>query len=138
LSIVVDSNIIFAGLIRNSSTRAILASTDIEFVVPEWVHSELREHIGELAEKAGVPEKEMERYVEQIFQIVHTMPMEEYKDSLAEALEIMSETDPDDAPFLAVAIATGADAIWTNDAHFLEQQRVKVVSTRDMMKMLED
>jgi len=135
---VVDSNIIFAGLIRNSSTRAILASTDIEFVVPEWVHSELREHIGELAEKAGVPEKEMERYVEQIFQIVHTMPMEEYKDSLAEALEIMSETDPDDAPFLAVAIATGADAIWTNDAHFLEQQRVKVVSTRDMMKMLED
>ena len=134
----VDSNIIFAGLIRNSSTRAILASTDIEFVVPEWVHSELREHIGELAEKAGVPEKEMERYVEQIFQIVHTMPMEEYKDSLAEALEIMSETDPDDAPFLAVAIATGADAIWTNDAHFLEQQRVKVVSTRDMMKMLED
>ena len=138
MSIVVDSNIIFAGLIRNSSTRAILASTDIEFVVPEWVHSELREHIGELAEKAGVPEKEMERYVEQIFQIVHTMPMEEYKDSLAEALEIMSETDPDDAPFLAVAIATGADAIWTNDAHFLEQQRVKVVSTRDMMKMLED
>ena len=137
MPIVVDSNIIFASLIKKSTTRMILASTDIDFIVPEWVHSELREHIGKLALKAGVSEEEMERFIEEIFEILHTVPLEEYKDFLAEALEIMSEIDPDDAPFLAVALATGADAIWTNDAHLLEQDRVKVVSTRDLMKMLE-
>jgi len=101
LPIVVDSNIIFASLIKKSTTRMILASTDIDFIVPEWVHSELREHIGELAGKAGVPEEEMERFIDEIFQIVHTVPLDEYKSFLVEALEIMSEIDPDDAPFLA-------------------------------------
>lgn len=137
MSIVVDSNIIFASLIKKSTTRMILASTDIDFIVPEWVHSELREHIGELARKAHLSEAELERFIDEIFQIVHTLPLDEYEGFLPEALEIMGEIDPDDAPFLAVALATDADAIWTNDAHFLEQDRVKVMSTRDMMKMLE-
>lgn len=132
-----DSNIIFAGLIKKSTTRMILASTDIEFIVPEWVHTELREHVGELARKSHLSEDELEHFIDEIFQIVHTVPLDEYEGFLAEALEIMSEIDPDDAPFLAVALATGADAIWTNDGHFLEQDRVKVVSTRDLVKMLE-
>ena len=137
MPIVVDSNIIFASLIKKSTTRVILASSDIDFIVPEWVHSELREHIGELARKACVSEDEFEHFIEEIFQIVHTVPLDEYKGFLAKALEIMSDIDPDDAPFLAVALATGADAIWTNDAHFLKQERVKVMSTRDMMMMLD-
>ena len=133
---VVDSNILFSSLIRKSTTRMILASSNMYFVVPEWVHYELREHIGELAGKAGVPETDMETFLEEIFEIVHTVPLEEYKSHLAEAMEVMAAIDSDDAPFLAVALATGAEAIWTQDKHFLEQNLVRVISTREMMEML--
>ena len=129
-----DSNIIFASLIKNSTTRKILARLDIDYIVPEWVHSELREHIAELSGKAGISQEDMETFVEETFQIVQTVPLEEYECYLAEALEIMADIDPDDAPFLALALATGADAIWTNDAHFSRQNRVRVLATRELVE----
>jgi predicted nucleic acid-binding protein len=135
LLVVVDSNIIFASLIKNSATRTILTSSDIDFVVPEWVHSELREHAGEISRKAGVSEEEMESFIEEIFHVVQTVPLDEYEDRLDEALETMSGIDRDDAPFVAVALATSADAIWTNDAHFSRQNRVRIVSTREIVEI---
>lgn len=45
----------------------------------------------------------------------------------------MEPIDPDDAPFLACALAICADGIWTEDAHFDRQDRVRVWKTSDLL-----
>lgn len=132
--VVVDTNIIVASLIKKYATRKLLISSNIDFVVPEWVHSEIREHIAEIAAKAKVQISELEHFVEEIFQVVQTVPFDEYEDCLSEALDIMKDIDRDDAPFLAVAIAVGADAIWSNDRDFESQTRIPVLRTEDLLK----
>jgi predicted nucleic acid-binding protein len=37
---------------------------------------------------------------------------------LEEAKEMMQKIDPDDAPFIAAALAVDNEGIWTDDAHF--------------------
>ena len=40
--LVVDTNIIISSLIKDSKTREILLSADIQFITPEWVHAEIK------------------------------------------------------------------------------------------------
>jgi predicted nucleic acid-binding protein len=133
---VVDSNIIFASLIKDSFTRKILISSEIDFVVPEWVHAELRGHIMEITKKSGLRADEVEHFAEEIFQVVQTVPKEEYEDFLPEALEIMKDIDRDDAPVLALAMALRADGVWTRDKDFDRQSRVRVVRTDELLDQI--
>lgn len=52
------------------------------------------------------------------------------------AAAVMDAIDPDDTMVVACALAVQADAIWTEDKHFLQQSIVKVVTTEELSKML--
>lgn len=134
--LVVDTNIIISSLIKDSKTREILMSAKVDFFVPEWVHSEIRKHLKIIAKKADISVHELEHFMEELFQVVHTTPFEEYQTYIDEALLIIGEADKDDVPFIAVALALGADAIWTNDRHFDKQNRFTVLRTHDLFEML--
>ena len=134
--LVVDTNIIISSLIKDSKTREILMSAKVDFFVPEWVHSEIRKHLKTIAKKADISVRELEHFMEELFQVVHTTPFEEYQTYIDEALLIIGEADKDDVPFIAVALVLGADAIWTNDRHFDKQNRFTVLRTHDLFEML--
>ena len=134
--LVVDTNIIISSLIKDSKTREILMSAKVDFFVPEWVHSEIRKHLKTIAKKADISVHELEHFMEELFQVVHTTPFEEYQTYIDEALLIIGEADKDDVPFIAVALVLGADAIWTNDRHFDKQNRFTVLRTHDLFEML--
>ena len=55
---------------------------------------------------------------------------------LEEAERTMAHIDPDDAPFLAAALAIHCDGIWTEDLHFLEQSVIRVWRTKDLMHFI--
>lgn len=44
--------------------------------------------------------------------------------------------DPDDAAFIAAAIAVNADAIWTHDKHLLCQERIRTMTNIDVLRLL--
>ncbi len=44
MTIVVDSNRIIAALLKDSTTRSILFNNNFEFIAPEFVKNELKEH----------------------------------------------------------------------------------------------
>jgi predicted nucleic acid-binding protein len=50
-----------------------------------------------------------------------------------EARSAMGRIDPDDVEFVALAIKIDAP-IWSHDKHFLEQKRVAVVTSQDILK----
>ena len=47
----------------------------------------------------------------------------------------MSAIDPDDVPFIAAALATGAD-IWSDDPHFAKQKKIRIWKTMGLAKLL--
>lgn len=49
-----------------------------------------------------------------------------------EALDIIGEIDPDDAQFVATALAFNA-VIWSDDKHFQQQNKIKVLTTKDIV-----
>ncbi len=51
------------------------------------------------------------------------------------AKSIMMNIDNDDVPFIAAALVIHAN-IWSDDKHFLQQNEIKVWTTKDLMKMM--
>jgi len=49
--------------------------------------------------------------------------------------KIMDKIDPDDTQFIAAALATNSD-IWSDDTHFTKQNKVKVWTTKELIKSL--
>lgn len=52
-----------------------------------------------------------------------------------EAERIMAAVDREDVPFLAAALSTRCDGIWSDDAHFRRQKRVRVWTTKDVLML---
>ena len=52
-----------------------------------------------------------------------------------EAEKIMDHIDKDDTPFIAAALATNS-IIWSDDKHFEKQNKIKILKTKDLIKMI--
>jgi predicted nucleic acid-binding protein len=57
---------------------------------------------------------------------------------MEEAKQIMDKIDPDDTPFIALALAIENDGVWSNDKHFGQQNRVKIWKTDVLLRLLEE
>jgi putative PIN family toxin of toxin-antitoxin system len=132
--LVVDTNIIISGLIKGSVTREILLSADISFVVPEWVHTEIMKHQKLITKKAGIDQDELDKFIQELFQVVQTIPFDRYRSYIKKGLNVIGDIDKDDAPFAAVALALKADGIWTNDRDFEKQDVIKIWKTQDLIE----
>ena len=54
-----------------------------------------------------------------------------------EAFEIVKNIDPDDVLFVACALAYHNSIIWSNDRKLKKQSRVKVLNTKEIIKLLQ-
>jgi len=134
---VVDTNILISGLIKDSVTRKILLSDKFEFYHPEILLEELNKHIPEIAKKARKDEKDINQLIKIFRENLLSVSIDEYEQNLDKANDIIGSIDEKDVAFIALALATKNNGIWTNDKHFRKQDKVKVVSTWDMMNLLQ-
>ncbi len=136
--LVVDTNVLFAAVARDSTTRRIILSTPIRFAGPKFVFDELLEHMGELCVKNGQsPSKNLE-----IIGLLRSHVTESSRypdiDYMEEANRLMGAVDPDDVPVLATALSLKCDGIWSDDRHFEKQRQVKVWKTRELVHFIRD
>ena len=97
---------------------------------------ELEEHKGEVKSKAKIGDIVFELSKKELLEYVTVVPLDEFKDSWAEAEQI--SPDPDDVEYLAVALSLGC-AIWSKDSDLKEKQsRVNVFSTSDLISFLSE
>ena len=87
----------------------------------------------ELKQKTKLNEEEFELLLSLILEYVTLIPFSDYKNSMAECKNDIS--DPDDIPHLAAALACQAVGIWAHDPHFKEQNKVKVFTNIDMLRL---
>jgi len=137
MRLVIDTNIIFSALIKDSITRRILLTSEFDFYIPEYVFIEIHKHSEEIMEKSGYDQDDLDTMLDTLISDINVIPTEEFKKYIPLAFKIMKNIDEDDTSFLALALMINGDGIWTNDPHFDKQDKIKVWKTKDIIKLLQ-
>ena len=136
MKLIVDTNILLKALIKDSKTRAILLNPNHQFYLPEYAIEEVMEHITFLVDKTGLPEEEIKLALNILLTNIQIIPYKEVSKKWREAKEIMGTIDEDDIPFLAAALTTTCDGVWSDDKDLKRQRRVKVWNTGEIMRLI--
>ena len=137
--IVVDTNKLLAAILRPGKIRRLLFTLPSILLTPSEAWREIEEHAEELATRKGIPRSQLHTLLEEIRREVVTEVMPE-KPYVERAKEISREFDPDDWPFIALALQYNAP-IWTNDKNMirtaLKTRSFRAVDTRGVEMLLE-
>lgn len=135
MKLIIDTNIILKALIKRSKVSAILLSPNHQFYVPEYAMEEVEKHVPLLMEKTGLLEEEIKLALSILLTNIQVVPSESISAKWNEAEEIMGSIDKDDVPFIASSLGIACDGIWSDDKDLKRQKRVKVWSTREMIRL---
>lgn len=134
--LVVDANELFAALIARMKTRDLFFDERLELVSPRFILEEYGEHKGEIVESSGLGEEDVSSHLLLLLPEIKFFKKQEFKEFLSEAERI--SPDPDDVEYFALALKLNCP-IWSEDGKLGdEQSRVKVYSTEELVKFLEE
>lgn len=133
MRLVVDTNILIAALVRDSATRNLLTHLDAELFLISFSYEEIEKHQDELLQKAHISEASFKAMLEQLTSKCVILDDKLLISHWEAAKKIMWKIDPNDMPFIAAALAIGAD-IWSEDIHFTKQSVIRVWSTSELLR----
>ncbi|HIG95354.1 TPA: PIN domain-containing protein [Candidatus Woesearchaeota archaeon] len=134
MDFVLDANILFAALIKDSTTSEILFNEHVQVFAPEFLLEEFYKHKDEILAKTRRSKEDFEEIYETLKNDITLIPFEEFCPFLKIAEKLIS--DEDDRVYFALAIQLNIP-IWSNDKKFREQKIVKIYTTADLMKIIE-
>ena len=111
MKLVIDSNIIFSAFIRDSNTRKLIFSQLLELITPDYTLDEIKKYEPLICEKGNLSSSEFQLLLVLLFEKITLIPKEEYENNLLVAEKLIK--DIDDVAFLALALATKSDGIWS-------------------------
>lgn len=136
MKIVIDTNILMAGLLKDSIVREILVSKNFKFFLPEYAIGEVKKYKKELCEKSRYTEKEFEKLFSYLLENIKIVPKTEVNLYMKKAENIMKEIDIDDSSFIATCLAINADGILSFDRHLKKQNIAKVFSIKEITEFI--
>ncbi len=136
MKIIIDSNILFSAMIKDSTTRSIILEYDGQFLFPEFIFQELKKHKVELLRKSKMKESEFNNLLDIILSKVKIIHNEEISHHKHRAWRLVKDIDPNDAIFIATALTIPQSIIWSNDQKLKAVKRVKVFNTAEIIKIM--
>lgn len=137
MNIVIDTSIFISALIKKGICREILTNFRINFLFPEFEFEEIKNHKGEIVNKAGLSEKEFNVLFLRLMKYVKIIPAYFSKTYENEAVRIIGSIGFNDIQFVATALAFNCP-IWSEDKHFKKQKVVKVFTTKEIIKIFKN
>ncbi len=135
MELVIDTNIVFAAMVKNSVSRHLLLNSNLILYSPEGLISELEEHKEEVRRKSGLGEEKYNELMAILLSKIKLVSKESIAPFLKKALEF--SPDVDDSPFLALCLAKGIP-LWSNDKPLKEKQSVvRVLPTSELFNVIE-
>ncbi len=132
MRLVVDANILFAALIKESLTAELIISDNLILFAPEFLFDEFAKYEQYLREKTKRSNIEFAQYLNILNEKIKIIPHKVIMPFIKKA-EIISP-DPNDLVYLACALATNSK-IWSNDKKLKEEQEeIKVITTEELVK----
>jgi len=129
---IIDTNIIFSALLKNSAARKIILSDTFDLFVPEFLFTEIIKYEKVILKKSGMTKENLELLLLLLQSHVSVIPFKIFIDFLEAAEEEMEKIDMKDAPFIALALKLKIP-IWSNDLHFKKQRKVTSFNTAEII-----
>lgn len=136
MKLVVDTNRIIAALVKDGISRKIITHFDGELITIGFSMEELGNHKKEILKKANISETDLEMILNKLFSKMTVLDDRIIDRYMSEAEGVMDSIDSADMPFIAAALATKSP-VWSDDKHFKKQNKVKVLTTKELVEMLE-
>ena len=136
MQLVVDANVLFSALLAKGVTRGLLFNSQLELYSPEYLLSELNEHVQtdeELKEKLKQTKEETDTVMHELLHQIRIIPITEYRSFIKRAFEI--SPDEYDTPYFALALHLKI-SLWSNDKGLKKQDVVQVLNTQEILKSL--
>ncbi len=133
MKLILDANPLFSALIKDSFTVNVIVNEDVELFTPEFLFDEFLEHKEEILSKTKRTEQELNDLVGSLKDIIHIVPQKEFESFLEEAKQLTS--DEDDVQYLALALKLKIP-VWSNDKKLKQQDKIKIYSTEDLLRIL--
>ncbi len=112
MDLVIDANILFAALIKDSFTSELLFQGRFHLYAPEFILEEFQSHKEEILKKTARSEEEFFRLLEIFKRKIVLIPLQELISYLKDAEQISPDTK--DIAYLALALRLHCP-IWSND-----------------------
>ncbi len=136
--IIVDVNVFLSALIKDSTTRELILTTEQEFCFPEKSLQKIRKYRNYIQQKSGLSELDFLKLFHALLKFIRIIPDEELLDKWDEAKQIMEHIDPEDVTFIAAALSQEDAVIWSDDRHFEKQDNVIILKTKDMVSLFKN
>ena len=134
--LIVDTNVIISAALRQSITQDLIFNLAFQLYTPEFVGDEIEKHKRDILNKSGYTEERFNSILSLIFSRITIIPEDEYLSHKNEVLKFTP--DKKDWPFLALAKHLDA-ALWSYGSDLKKKQSViKVFTTSDLIKLLEE
>jgi predicted nucleic acid-binding protein len=124
MRLIVDANVVLSAALRDGAVRRDLATTSADLFAPAFLRTELEKHLKAIARRAGVRLKDARIALDRLLVGFVWVTDEELQTTWREAERALGHIDSKDIPYLACALFVRADAIWSFDKDFDEQQLV--------------
>lgn len=136
MKFIIDTNILISALIKEATTREILLLPFFEFLLPEFAFEEINRHKDKICKLSGLTDYEVDLLLSILLERIDIISAKEIKPYLREARAIIGKIDESDIPFVAAALATKNDGIWSNDKDFDKIRKIRIWKTKDIMQYL--
>jgi len=131
---VVDANILFASLIKNSLTAELLLSDKLILFAPEFLFDEFLKYEQYILEKTNRSKEDFEHFLSILRLEIEIIPQNSITSFIGEAEKF--SPDPKDTVYLACALAINSK-IWSNDKKLKEdQEKIEVINTEELIQIV--
>ena len=131
--IVIDSNILFSALIKDSTTRRLILEYTGFFLFPEFIFEEMDKHKDELLKKSKMSEEDFNQLLQLLLTRVLIVPNASLEKHYDTAFELVKDIDHDDLLFFSCALNYPESVIWSDDAKLKKQSKIKIINTYEMI-----
>ena len=134
MELIIDANILMSALIATKGTTYdIIFNNRIKLFSVDKLLKELEKHKSEILDKSGLSEYDFDIFVSLISAEIEFIPYSEIYKFIPEAEKITP--DPNDTEYFALALKLNC-SIWSNDKRLKKQDKVRVYSTKELVKIL--
>ncbi len=133
MDVIVDANILFAALIKRSTTAQLLFNPELTLYSPEFVLEEFMKYFPLIQQKMKRTTEEFITIMHQLHQVITIIPENEYKEQMKEAKRL--SPDDKDVMYFALALKLRC-AIWSNDKELKKQKEVTIYNTQELFAEL--
>lgn len=138
MHLIIDTNILLAALIKDSTVREIILMPFFEFSLPEFAIVELKKHLSLISQRSSLTKNEIDILLGILLENITIVSKSQIAPYIPKAKEAIGRVDMNDVPFVALAYAIENDGIWTQDKDFDVLKDIKVWKTKDILRYLRE